>query len=759
MESHDVIAQMELPMLPVAGIDMNDVANLDLYTQIILLKTSTEEVETLFQDPNPSQQRAIQNWAHHFGYDYEYTLATRTARVVKAAAIVPATDAELSAFNLPEIDSWQDFGVAENDLSGTNEDLGVPDVSLMDDLALWADETFWLDQQAPLETGNNGIQTSHPDALAELPIAKQMVPETSQESISDPIQSDRTKNARPISPSSRNAGRSRKLLSRLNFGRRQSVHSQASSGYQEFVFDSGSSGASSPGTPGRRGPMDAAARAAMKAVKAVKACWRCKFLRKTCSPDNPCLRCPASSTTCKEKSWPAVGCNRGSFKEVLAPLELCPIQDSKATTFYDIFDDPWLTNGIPEQVNKVYQERLNSRAEVLRKTLDASTESQPTTLISYIQSLDTGNMGNKFKGFQVSSLLPISPSIRAAFIPLEECIAAVVYEAIHCRRFDLMFLGEYPQIFPRIVKLLYSAAKYQAKIDSDELIAQSIICLRGSFEAIRMMNDPLTYFSARSHRWCGTNICQIDCIKTLDEHLSLYLNALSKVFFKKENMRTKETWWLSTFYSFAIQGLVRKLIRQLSYTKNSSLATNQYLHLAIRLFIASYGDYDPLIRDYVTLSKGKEADSSYISDLEEAKTAVEQISWASRNIFSSAEYLRDLFEDDGVDIITNDAARKEDISGEVQSTCIDTSHTVSSSFYTRSRPYRPSSLSSMESYSDNGPASPYTANTQNPQGVGDLYHDFHDFPPSKPLTPAHTPSQENFSRPTTRISTHPTLAL
>lgn len=60
--------------------------------------------------------------------------------------------------------------------------------------------------------------------------------------------------------------------------------------------------------------------------------------------------------------------------------------------------------------------------------------------------------------------------------------------------------------------------------------------------------------------------------------------------------------------------------------------------------------------------------------------------------------------------------------------------------------HRAESLSSLGSA---GPASPYTANTSNPQVVGDLYHDFHDFQPtsSKPLTPAHTPSQDNFLPP------------
>lgn len=65
---------------------------------------------------------------------------------------------------------------------------------------------------------------------------------------------------------------------------------------------------------------------------------------------------------------------------------------------------------------------------------------------------------------------------------------------------------------------------------------------------------------------------------------------------------------------------------------------------------------------------------------------------------------------------------------------------------TRARHHRESSLSSLGSA---GPASPYTANTSNPQVAGDLYHDFHDYhqSSSKPITPAHTPSQEQFLAP------------
>jgi len=66
--------------------------------------------------------------------------------------------------------------------------------------------------------------------------------------------------------------------------------------------------------------------------------------------------------------------------------------------------------------------------------------------------------------------------------------------------------------------------------------------------------------------------------------------------------------------------------------------------------------------------------------------------------------------------------------------------------------HRESSLSSLGSV---GPASPYAGNTSNPQVAGDLYHDYQSmaspFLPqdhnSKPLTPEHTPLQEQFLAP------------
>ncbi|KIN03151.1 hypothetical protein OIDMADRAFT_95918, partial [Oidiodendron maius Zn] len=73
-----------------------------------------------------------------------------------------------------------------------------------------------------------------------------------------------------------------------------------------------------------------------------------------------------------------------------------------------------------------------------------------------------------------------------------------------------------------------------------------------------------------------------------------YLDKLSKVMFLKENMSQKSC-WLSIFYSLCIQCHVRKVIVKLAKTGLDDYNFKQYLHLALRLFIAASSAYDPLL--------------------------------------------------------------------------------------------------------------------------------------------------------------------
>jgi hypothetical protein len=128
-----------------------------------------------------------------------------------------------------------------------------------------------------------------------------------------------------------------------------------------------------------------------------------------------------------------------------------------------------------------------------------------------------------------------------------------------------------------------------------------------------------------------------------------YLDELAKVFFKKDNRRNKELSWLSTFYSFCIQSLVRTALLEITKipTMTGTCATNpaatQYLYLPLRLFIASNsGSKDPLFSD-----ENSEIESPDSEDYKQAREAVNYADWSSTGIQNWGEYLKRLFQDDG----------------------------------------------------------------------------------------------------------------
>ncbi len=92
-------------------------------------------------------------------------------------------------------------------------------------------------------------------------------------------------------------------------------------------------------------------------------------------------------------------------------------------------------------------------------------------------------------------------------------------------------------------------------------------------------------FAEQLHALCEDYLCKVDCIANLTSALALYLEELSRVFFKKENMRSK-SWWLSAFYSLCIQSRVRRCLIKLVNTETPSEETHgakQYLHLAVEM--------------------------------------------------------------------------------------------------------------------------------------------------------------------------------
>lgn len=82
-----------------------------------------------------------------------------------------------------------------------------------------------------------------------------------------------------------------------------------------------------------------------------------------------------------------------------------------------------------------------------------------------------------------------------------------------------------------------------------------------------------------------------------------------------------------------------------------SRSIQSYLHLAVRLFIASSGNYDPL-RTSLNGSESQNLvnEGSEVDNFEMAKLSVQQSRWSSAGLDNSGDFLRRLFEDDGFPI-------------------------------------------------------------------------------------------------------------
>ena len=155
------------------------------------------------------------------------------------------------------------------------------------------------------------------------------------------------------------------------------------------------------------------------------------------------------------------------------------------------------------------------------------------------------------------------------------------------------------------------------------------------------------------HGACDWMECKVESITNLEAHLKMYLHELSQVFFKKNNLRSK-SWWLSAFYRFCIQSIVRSGLVELTRNQHEScqgcsqcLPASQYLHLALRLFVATSGNYDPLVRDYSTTvgwfaSSRTDNEDSLDQEFIIAQEAVQQSSWKTTGISTSVQYLQEI---------------------------------------------------------------------------------------------------------------------
>ncbi|KAH6667853.1 hypothetical protein B0J14DRAFT_488902 [Halenospora varia] len=439
--------------------------------------------------------------------------------------------------------------------------------------------------------------------------------------------------SRAVSINSNQSDRGRNRISKA-FSRRSSTNSTASTKFHEIVFDSKPRRNSSRTScaSGRKGPLDTVARAAANAVKAVKACWRCKIMRKQCDVDLPCSSCPK---VCRSE-WHSIGCRRGDLRAEMPQLSLCPNPVPHDLSLVISPFDRSPLNYPSIKVNKYSRESVQSRVTDIKTARECQGSDKTSTSEGIGLSDVCQSILGVVRNTTSASIDHLSPHILA---PLNDCILDIAWEISGSISSDEFLDVETPGT---LLVLLQSAALYQAKLETDQLIPQSLVCLRSSLEALRAKN--LGQLHASSHQVCTISSCKIECISNLEMHVNLYVDELSRVLFRKDNKHNKR-WWLSVFYSLCIQSYVRRGIVELvkpENIENPSFLVHpawQYLLLAVRLFIASSSTYDPLTGS-VALA---EAYGSRAEDIAAAKKAVNRESWESMGVTSSAEYLWNIY--------------------------------------------------------------------------------------------------------------------
>ncbi|KAH6714224.1 hypothetical protein BKA61DRAFT_607420 [Leptodontidium sp. MPI-SDFR-AT-0119] len=441
-----------------------------------------------------------------------------------------------------------------------------------------------------------------------------------------------------------------------SFRRWRRANCSANLGYETVVFDASStystrSQVSATSTSsGRLGPLSSLARSGMNAVIKVGACWRCRFLRKPCDPISPCGLCPKGN----KSGWEVVGCKRGSFKAAMLPITLCPKATTVVTGSPAQLPDSSTSHETSSQpdvaANTFFRDTMNRREMALARLVQAteySAEDDPILHDMEIRPL--------LRECLPGNCTPIKQPGLAALNPLNECILAIAWELFDypfsC--FDITETGD----LGGLVRLLPSVARYQAKhqseLNSDQLIAQSLICLRSCLEALRIKASG--FLGKQRHVSCNSGLCKFECLEYVKLNISLYFDELSRVFFKKENMRNKTTWWLSAFYSFCIQSFVRRALLELEKESLvfATLASRDYLRDPVQLFVAISSLDDPLIRPLARDLSGKVKTNAMVEgpnldDYEEARLAVGQNTWLTDGISGSYDYLTSLFGDQKV---------------------------------------------------------------------------------------------------------------
>ncbi|AEO65531.1 uncharacterized protein THITE_2112620 [Thermothielavioides terrestris NRRL 8126] len=404
---------------------------------------------------------------------------------------------------------------------------------------------------------------------------------------------------------------------------------------------------------GRRGPLSENGRRDMRALEgAGGACWRCKVLRRKCDPGGPCRCCLQSVPTPHlgedAPLWPLIGCRRGPLRDSVPPQLLCPGSTRPC--------------GLEAGESPAVSQRCRSVDAADRCLLAAESQRLADMKAvfegaSHKLSITDHSLHNSFCAFIETGRYRDRDSLQRSYssggkaFTYTELIAVIAWELAENQ--GLLSLLEIKS-WESFMRMLEAACVYESEVGQTSLVILSMVCLKHCLEALRLHAANL--LSPEAHEDCRRGQCRVECIRNLSSKVAAYVDELSSVIFNKENMRDRR-WWLSTFYSFHIQGPVRHALiaieRQLRFQSADDvpaeeLSATQYLHLPAVLFTAASAKYDPLLdgRLHYALTDSSVIPEASVPELHHssARVAFEVDKWHEAGIRSPYQFLRRLLQ-------------------------------------------------------------------------------------------------------------------
>jgi aspartate carbamoyltransferase regulatory subunit len=154
------------------------------------------------------------------------------------------------------------------------------------------------------------------------------------------------------------------------------------------------------------------------------------------------------------------------------------------------------------------------------------------------------------------------------------------------------------------------------------------------------------------HKVCKPDRCSYGVCRTLTSKLTSYVEGLSAVIFRKENLRGDRKWWLASFYSLCLQSHARRALVALGADHSAAKSITQHLHLAAALFTAASGGYDPLSPPEQP-EPGPDAAADFppgkeisVSHFQAARSLFKTDTWRERGIDGPYDFLKQELEMD-----------------------------------------------------------------------------------------------------------------